>query len=128
MGSFEKERRRPDRPPAWRSSEGRMWEKTPEEKREGKDHLTGYAPRENEDRPREAARMGGSYGDVAIGVSRRKELTMVVSKRRGREGPTRPSGPHTPQAAATGRGGPHAGTQAPQTRNPGADKTKNQFC
>ena len=31
--------------------------------------------------------MGGSYGDVAIGVSRRKELTMVVSKRRGREGP-----------------------------------------
>lgn len=86
MGSFEKERR-PDRPPAWRSSEGRMWEQHPREKKDGKDHLTGYEPRENEDRPREAARMGGSYGDVSIGVSRKKELTMVVSKRRSREGP-----------------------------------------
>ena len=70
MGSFEKERRRPDRPPAWRSSEGRMWERSPQEKKEGKDHLTGYEPRENEDRPREAARMGGSYGDVSVGVSK----------------------------------------------------------
>lgn len=87
MGSFEKERRRPDRPPAWRSSEGRMWERSPREKKEGKDHLTGYEPRENEDRPREAARMGGSYGDVSVGVSKKKELTMVVSKRRSREGP-----------------------------------------
>ena len=89
MGSFEKEKRRADRPPAWRSSEGRMWEAAPVPKKEGQAHLTGYEPHENEGsaRPREAARMSGSYGDVSIGVSRKKELTLVVSKRRSREGP-----------------------------------------
>lgn len=87
MAEFDKHRRSSGRPPVWRSSEGKMWERSPREKKEGKDHLTGYEPRENEDRPREAARMGGSYGDVSVGVSRKKELTMVVSKRRSREGP-----------------------------------------
>lgn len=87
MAGFEREKRRDDRPAAWRTSEGRMWERTPLAQKEGKDHLTGYEPRENEARPREAARMGGSYGDVSVGVSKKKELTMVVSKRRSREGP-----------------------------------------
>ena len=87
MEGFEKERRPEGRPPAWRSSEGRMWERTPRETQDGKAHLTGYRPRENEARPREAARMGGSYGDVSVGVSRKKELTLVVSKGRSREGP-----------------------------------------
>lgn len=89
MDRFEREPRREDRPPAWRSSEGRMWEVSPKRKKEGRDHLTGYEPhsREATARPREVARMGGSYGDVAIGVSRKKELTLVVSKRRSREGP-----------------------------------------
>ena len=87
MESFERARRPEGRPPAWRSSEGRMWERAPQTQKDGKDHLTGYEPRENEDRPREAARMGGSYGDVSVGVSKKKELTLVVSKRRSREGP-----------------------------------------
>ena len=89
MGGFERERRQEGRPPAWRSSEGRMWERTPQARREGKDHLTGYQPhgKEKSQRPREAARMGGAYGDVSVGVSRKKELTLVVSARRSREGP-----------------------------------------
>ena len=89
MSSYDREEKRPDRPPAWRSSEGRMWEASPTPKKEGRDHLTGYEPHPSEGsaRPREAARMSGSYGDVAVGVSRKKELTLVVSKRRSREGP-----------------------------------------
>ena len=89
MDSFERETRREDRPSLWRSSEGRMWEAPPKAEKDGQDHLTGYQPREGEgrDRPREAARMAGSYGDVSVGVSRKKELTLVVSKRRSREGP-----------------------------------------
>lgn len=88
MDGFEREKRREDRTPLWRTSEGRMWEAAPRTKKEGRDHLTGYEPREGERdaRPREAARMAGSYGDVAVGVSRKKELTLVVSRRRSREG------------------------------------------
>ena len=89
MGVFEEKQRREERLPLWRSSEGRMWEAAPAAQKEGQDHLTGYEPREEERsaRPREAARMAGSYGDVSVGVSRKKELTLVVSKRRSREGP-----------------------------------------
>ena len=111
MGGFERERRQEGRPPAWRSSEGRMWERTPQARREGKDHLTGYQPhgKEKSQRPREAARMGGAYGDVSVGVSRKKELTLVVSARRSREGPgdqplTVPSRRGAPPAASAAGG------------------------
>lgn len=89
MSGFEWEKGRGDRPPAWQSSQGKMWERSPVERKEGKDHLTGYEPHEKEEgaRPREAARMGGSFGDVSVGVSRKGELTLVVSKRRSQEGP-----------------------------------------
>lgn len=89
MGDFEWKKRPDDRTPAWRSSEGRMWEASPVAKKEGRDHLTGYEAHEQEGdaRPREAARMAGSYGDISVGVSKKKELTLVVSKRRSREGP-----------------------------------------
>lgn len=91
MASFEeKERREEGRKPLWRTSEGRMREVSPLSRREGEDRLTGYEPhpaQEKKDRPREAARLSGSYGDLAVGTDRKKQLTLVVSKRRSREGP-----------------------------------------
>jgi|GEM_PF-3572153 len=86
MAEFESEKKKP---PLWRTSEGRLRESAPRPKRDGQDHLTGYEPSEQEGarRPREAARLSGSYGDVAVGTNRKKELTMVVSRHRSREGP-----------------------------------------
>lgn len=78
------------RSPAWRSSEGRLREAAPVSRKEGRDHLTGYEPAAAEKTagaPREAGRMASSYGDVAVGVSRKKELTLVISKGRSRQGP-----------------------------------------
>lgn len=90
MASFEEKGRREERKnPLWRTSEGKMQERAPTSRRVGKDHLTGYEPhpaQEKKDRPRETARLSGSYGDLAVGVNRKKELTLVVSKRRSREG------------------------------------------
>lgn len=89
MHEYEKTQRRAEQTPAWRTSGGRMWERDPVARKEGRDHLTGYEPhpdREKRDQPREAARLSGAYGDVAVGVSRKKELTLVVSKRRSGKG------------------------------------------
>lgn len=88
MGQYERDKRNAGRPPAWRSSAGRLREATPVPQREGKDQLTGYRPRqeENADRPRETGRLSGAYGDVAVGVSRKKDVTVVVSKKRAYEG------------------------------------------
>jgi hypothetical protein len=84
MAEYEQKRRLP----VWRTSEGRLRETAPAPQREGRDHLTGYEPgTEERDRPREAARLAGSYGDVAVGTTKKRELTMVVSRRRSREGP-----------------------------------------
>ena len=91
MARFEeKERREEGQKPLWRTSEGRMREVPPLSRREGEDRLTGYEPhpaQEKKDRPREASRLSGSYGDLAVGVNRKKQLTLVVSRRRSREGP-----------------------------------------
>ena len=86
MGEYEP--KRPERAPLWRTSEGRLRETAPTPQREGRNHLTGYEPApEEHDRPREAARLSGSYGDVAVGTTKKKELTLTVSRRRSREGP-----------------------------------------
>ncbi len=89
MQSFERKKNREGRPPVWRSSEGRLREVAPVPRKEGKDHLTGYEPAAAEQRlrPRETGRLAGSYGDVAVGASRKKELTLVISKRRSWQGP-----------------------------------------
>lgn len=77
------------RPPLWRTSEGRLREASPAPRKDGRDHLTGYEPaqKEGRDRPREAARLSGSYGDVAVGTTKKKQVTLAVSRRRSREGP-----------------------------------------
>lgn len=95
MQRYEREKNQGGRIPAWRSSawrssEGRLREAAPVSRREGRDHLTGYEPPAAEKTagsPREAGRLASSYGDVAVGVSRKKELTLVISKRRNRQGP-----------------------------------------
>ncbi|MEG1682716.1 MAG: hypothetical protein RR295_02720 [Oscillospiraceae bacterium] len=87
MQDYEQEKQQTASPPAWRSSQGRMWETSAAPQKDGRDQLTGYRPGEKEDRPRETGRLSGSYGDVAVGSNRKKELTLVASKRRSHAGP-----------------------------------------
>ncbi|MEG0779023.1 MAG: hypothetical protein RR426_00340 [Oscillospiraceae bacterium] len=90
MEDYDWSKTRQEKPPLWQSTEGKLRETAPRGKQGGQDHLTGYQPtveeKEQGERPREMARLSGSYGDVAVGVSRKKEITMVVSKQRSREG------------------------------------------
>ncbi|MFI3312686.1 MAG: hypothetical protein R3Y62_02260 [Eubacteriales bacterium] len=73
----------------WRNSQGRMGERLPQGRQQGENRLTGYRPTEQERReknaPREVAKLSGSYGDVAVGVNRQKNLSITLSERRGGE-------------------------------------------
>ena len=86
MRDYEK---KPGKKPEFRSSQGRLREADAKKNRDGADHLTGYRPREQEGstRPREAGRLENSFGDIAVGTNRRKELMIVVSRRRTQQGP-----------------------------------------
>lgn len=61
----------------------------PRQERDGEAHLTGYHPHEQEGkrRPREFGRLENSFGDIAVGTNRNKEVMVVVSRRRTEEGP-----------------------------------------
>ena len=86
MRDYEK---KPSKKSEQRSSQGRLREGMARKTRDGADHLTGYRPREQEGsaRPRETGRLENSFGDIAVGTNRKKELTIVVSRRRTQEGP-----------------------------------------
>lgn len=87
---YEEKKRKPDiQPPAWRSSDGRL-----KEWAGPRGKLTGYESSERERRsgtaPRQVGELRSAYGSVASGVSRadgRRSLTLVVSRRRSKEGP-----------------------------------------
>ena len=82
-----------DRFPAWRSSDGALKEKgaSPAEKGNGdrqgqKEPMPGYLSSEQEkrrkDEPRKIWELGNSYGSLAIGKNKRKQLMIVNSQRR----------------------------------------------
>lgn len=85
----EEKKRRPDKqPPAWRSSDGRLKERSARV-----NGLTGYESSEKERRsgsaPKQVGELRSAYGSVASGVSRaggKRSLTLVVSRRRSKEG------------------------------------------
>lgn len=74
--------------PEQHSSQGHLREGMVRRERDGADHLTGYRPREQEGvtRPREAGRLENSFGDIAVGTNRKKELMILLSRRRTQEG------------------------------------------
>ncbi len=76
----------------WRTSQGRMTERTPEKERDGENHLTGYRSSEEERRsksaPREMSKLSGTFGDVAVGVDRERKLSITVSERRTQQNRT----------------------------------------
>lgn len=74
----------------WQRSDGR-YRSLGKEKKDKKKPLTAYHPPEIENsaqkRPREMMKMESSYGGIAWGANREKELTMVVHERRRAKGP-----------------------------------------
>ncbi len=85
MGEYKEKKR--EQPEPWRTSQGRLRQARPTPKKEGRDHQTGYESHPQEqDRPRESGRLESSFGNISVGSSRKKELTVVLSKRRRQEG------------------------------------------
>ena len=85
MWDYEKDKKKPSQS----SSQKRLREGRPRKEKDGKEHLTGYRPHEQEGtrRPRESGRLENTFGDIAVGTNRKKEVTVVVSRRRTQEGP-----------------------------------------
>lgn len=84
MWDYEKAKKSPQS-----SSQERLREGRPRREKDGREHLTGYRPHEQEGtrRPRESGRLENSFGDIAVGTNRKKEVTVVVSRRRTQKGP-----------------------------------------
>lgn len=76
----------------WRTSQGKMTERTPEQQRDGEHHLTGYRSseeeRHNKSAPKEMAKLSGTFGDMAVGVDKERKLSITISERRTQQNRT----------------------------------------
>lgn len=78
--------RQATQPPAWRSSDGRLKERTPDS-RELSGYVSGSAERKSGRAPRPVSELKNSYGSIATGIGKRRELTIVVARSRAKAGP-----------------------------------------
>lgn len=82
-----KSKNKPSKDFSWQQSEGIL--RKQEKKQFKRKPLTGYVPTNNEkDKPYEVMKLASSFGDIAIGTNKKKEILLLVSEKKQYDGET----------------------------------------